>query len=88
MQRIACATLWPLLGPQVHSPMCVLSFVSEHGLPLVMKPVFGSASLGVSILRSEQQLMDFLTDGVLKVCGQGKKQLGQGDVWGKNKTIN
>ena len=52
--------------------MCVLSFVSEHGLPLVMKPAFGSASLGVSILRSEQQLMDFLTDGLLKVCGQGE----------------
>lgn len=66
---------------QIKSPMNLLGFAKHHGLPLVVKPVFGSASLGVSIVPDQEGLTDFLRNKLLKV-GRGGGRRESGAKWG------
>ncbi|KAJ1511334.1 hypothetical protein HMI55_006637, partial [Coelomomyces lativittatus] len=45
----------------LNSPCCLLSFVEEHGLPVMVKPRCGSASTGLHLLETHQQVVDFLS---------------------------
>lgn len=48
----------------LHSALDLIGFVAEHGLPAVVKPRNGGASIGVRILRSQADLEALLAEGL------------------------
>lgn len=47
------------------APADLAEFAAEHGLPVVVKPRAGAASIGLAILRTEQQLAAYLAEAEL-----------------------
>eukprot|EP00842_Homolaphlyctis_polyrhiza_P004440 jgi/Hompol1/4998/HPOL_001100-RA len=45
---------------RVFSPVDILQFVEIHGFPIILKPVLGSASAGVRVVRDQQDLETYL----------------------------
>lgn len=41
---------------RVYSPANILEFVDKHGYPVIVKPILGSASAGLDVLRSRDDL--------------------------------
>jgi hypothetical protein len=51
---------------RLQSPSCLLSFINKFGLPVVVKPAFGSASIGLSVIRSNTELREYLSNHFLQ----------------------
>lgn len=61
MKQVASSAGFPVPAfKRVFSPSCILSFVEEHGLPVVVKPSLGSASAAVVVVRDEATLLNYL----------------------------
>jgi hypothetical protein len=55
---------------RIHEPGDLFDFVEQHGLPVVVKPIFGTGSVGVRVLRSEDDLLALCRDFRPKKAGQ------------------
>jgi hypothetical protein len=53
---------------RILTPACILKFVQDNGLPIVVKPCFGSASTGVKVLKTQQDVEGFLGTFFAKAC--------------------
>nr|AEP14312.1 ATP-grasp superfamily putative amino acid ligase [Sulfobacillus thermotolerans] len=49
---------------RVHHPLDVWDFITHYGYPVVLKPVDGFGSIGVKVVKSEQELRTILQDGL------------------------
>lgn len=49
---------------RVENALDLIAFEQKHGLPLVCKPVRGFGSVGVTVLRTQDQMQAFLASGM------------------------
>lgn len=45
---------------RIFTPSCVLSFIKNHSLPVILKPILGSASAGVTTLHTNEDVDNYL----------------------------
>jgi hypothetical protein len=45
---------------KINSPIDILDFVNDHGLPAIIKPILGQASSGITVLHTKDQLNHYL----------------------------
>jgi hypothetical protein len=65
MKRLLAAAGIPVPAfAEVQTPLDLVDFVEQHGLPAVVKPVRGSGSLGTVVVRTQDELRQLLEDGV------------------------
>jgi biotin carboxylase len=65
MKRLLAAAGIPVPAfTEVQTPLDLVDFVEQHGLPAVVKPVRGSGSLGTVVVRAQDELRRLLEDGV------------------------
>ncbi|KAI9184468.1 hypothetical protein H9P43_003521 [Blastocladiella emersonii ATCC 22665] len=70
---------------RLHSPTCLMSLVDRAGLPVIIKPSLGSASVGLHVLRTRAELSyylanDFFGGGRIDASGRGQMDVSGSDV--------
>ncbi|KAI9094324.1 ATP-grasp domain-containing protein [Phlyctochytrium arcticum] len=45
---------------RIHSPCDIIAFVKKNGFPVIIKPTLGSASAGVRVVKSQEDLLHYL----------------------------